>query len=82
MLKIYYRFHNHVAVSFGLYVTTSMSMYVFSNDVKRGQHSVQDALSKGLSGSKFSVDDNLYLTSIGSTGSGLYSNLKEEYFIE
>ena len=77
MLKIYYRFHNHVAVSFGPYVTTSMSMYVFSNDVKRGQHSVQDALSKGLS-----VDDNLYLTSIGSTGSGLYSNLKEEYFIE
>ena len=40
------------------------------------------SLSKGSSGSEFYVDDNLYFTSIGSTDSRLYSNLKGEYFVE
>ena len=39
------------------------------------------SLSKGSSGSEFSVD-NLYFTSVGSLGSRLYSNLKSEYFVE
>ena len=40
------------------------------------------SLSKGSSGSEFSVDDNLYFASIGSTGSQLHGNLKGEYFVE
>ena len=59
-------------------------MYLFYNDVRRSHHSVKDVLVKwlGLSGSGFSVDDNLYFTSIGSTASRLYSSLKVEYFVE
>ena len=40
------------------------------------------SLSKSSQGFNFSVDDNLHFTSIGSTGSQLYSTLKGEYFVE
>ena len=31
-----------------LYVFTGLSMYIFSNDIRRGQHSVKDVLVKGI----------------------------------
>ena len=75
-----------------LYVFTGLGMYLFSNDVKRGSvkdihvkalkisicqnTALKISMSKGLSGSEFSVDNSFYFTSIGSTGSQLCSDLK------
>ena len=42
---------------------------------------VKIVLNKELISSEFFLDDNLYLPSVGTTCSRLYSNLKGEYFV-
>ena len=79
MPKVYYGRHSHLTVSFGPCMFSPACLYTsFLMILKETNTASKMSLSK--SSSESSVEDNLYFTSIGSTGSRLYSNLKGEFF--
>lgn len=55
-------------------------MYLFSNELEKANTASKISLSKGSPASEFSVDGNLYFTSIRSTGSWLYNNLQSSVY--
>ena len=62
MLKIYYGFHNYVAVSFGPSLMFSPVCLSTSSLMTLEEATVSKmSLPKGSTGSEFSVDYNLYL---------------------
>lgn len=83
MLRRYYSWHSQVVIFSGLFMFLAVCLCTSSLLMLWETKSLSKmSLSKRSSHSEFSLDGNLYLMSIDSTGSQLYSKLKGEYFVE